>query len=77
MLKIAAIHNLARGIHASPSATAALAWWIVPILAVLGAIIYVVWVSKFKSSYENETHRSVGKFNAFQASFKDSEGKSK
>lgn len=59
------------GIHASSSAIAALAWWIVPIVAVLGAIIYVIWVSKFKDNYENETHRSVGNFSAFQASFRD------
>jgi CHASE2 domain-containing sensor protein len=61
------------GIHASSSAIAALAWWLVPILAVLGAIIYVIWVSKFQQGYENETHRSVGKFSAFQASFRRDE----
>jgi len=63
--------SLKSGIHASSSATAALAWWIVPIVAVLGAIVYVIWVSKFKDSFENQTHRSVGNFSAFQASFRD------
>jgi CHASE2 domain-containing sensor protein len=77
MFKAVAIKSLALkgGIHASSSAIAALAWWIVPILAVLGAIAYVVWVSKFKSGFDNQTHRSVGKFNKFQASFKDDQPK--
>lgn len=75
MFKAMAVKSLLvkSGIHASPSAIAALAWWIVPILAVLGAVIYVVWVSKFQEGYENETHRSVGKFSAFQASFRRDE----
>lgn len=68
---------LAGGIHASSSAMAALAWWIVPIVAVLGAIIYVIWVSKFKDGYENQTHRSVGNFSAFQASFRNKQGHDK
>ena len=77
MFTVARFHSLAlkSGVHASSSAIAALAWWIVPILAVLGAIAYVVWVSKIKSGFENETHRSVGKFSAFQASFRDGERK--
>ena len=72
-----AFHEIAMnsGIHASSSAIAALAWWIVPILSVLGAIIYVIWVSKFQEGYNNETHRSVGKFSAFQASFREKDGK--
>ncbi len=72
-LPASGLHTLAfhGAIHASSSAIAALAWWIVPILAVLGAIGYVIWVSKFQQGYENETHRSVGKFSAFQASFRD------
>lgn len=68
---------LKSGIHASSSAIAALAWWIVPIVAVLGAIVYVIWVSKFKDNYENETHRSVGNFSAFQASFRNKHGHDK
>ena len=43
-------------------AFAALIWWLVPFFAVLGAIIYVIWVSKFKDKYANETNRSVDKF---------------
>jgi len=52
------------------SAVAAIAWWIVPLLGVSGAIIYVIWVSKFKEKYENETNRSVGNFSAFQSTFR-------
>ncbi len=52
-------------------AFAALIWWLVPFFAVLGAIIYVIWVSKFKDKYANETNRSVDKFQSFQHSFRD------
>ena len=52
------------------SAVAAIAWWIVPLIGVSGAIIYVIWVSKFKEKYENETNRSVGNFSAFQSTFR-------
>ena len=52
-------------------AFAALIWWLVPFFAVLGAIIYVIWVSKFKDKYANETNRSVTKFQSFQDSFRD------
>jgi CHASE2 domain-containing sensor protein len=69
--------GLRSGIHASSSAIAALAWWIVPIVAVLGAIAYAIWVSKFKDNYENETHRSVGNFSAFQATFRNKHHKDK
>ena len=63
------------GIHASASATAALLWWLVPIFAVGAAIVYVIWVSKFKDDYENETHRSVGNFSTFQATFREKKGR--
>ena len=53
------------------SAFAALIWWLVPFFAVLGAIIYVTWVAKFKDKYANETNRSVTKFQSFQDSFRD------
>ncbi len=53
----------------SNPAFAALIWWLVPIIGVTGAIIYVVWVSKFQDKFENQTNRSVGKFQAFQDSF--------
>ena len=53
------------------NAFAALIWWVIPIGAVLGAIIYVVWVSKFADKYANETNRSVTKFQSFQDTFRD------
>ncbi|MSV87395.1 MAG: hypothetical protein F2519_00830 [Actinobacteria bacterium] len=52
-------------------AFAALIWWVIPAGAVIGAIVYVVWVSKFQDKYSNETNRSVNNFNRFQASFRD------
>ena len=54
------------------TAGAALVWWLVPIFGVSGAIIYVVWVSKFQDKYENETNRSVNKFSSFQETFRES-----
>jgi uncharacterized Tic20 family protein len=51
-------------------AFAALIWWVIPAGAVIGAIAYVVWVSKFQDKYSNETNRSVNNFNRFQASFR-------
>lgn len=55
----------------SSSAAAALAWWIVPIVGVSGAIIYVIWLSKYKEKYENTTHRSMNSFSAFQSIFRN------
>jgi hypothetical protein len=52
------------------SAALALIWWIVPGLALIGALGYVVWVSKFKKRYDNVTTRSVGNFKKFQDSFR-------
>jgi hypothetical protein len=64
-----------QGFHAaaasSSPAFAALIWWVVPFFAVLGAIVYVTWVAKFKDKYANETNRSVTKFQSFQDSFRD------
>jgi hypothetical protein len=51
----------------------ALFWWIIPIAALFGAILYAVWVTRFQKKYENQTERSVGKFKKFQDSFKKSE----
>lgn len=51
----------------------ALFWWIIPITALSGAILYAVWVTRFQKKYENQTKRSVGKFKKFQDSFKKSE----
>jgi CHASE2 domain-containing sensor protein len=52
------------------SAALALIWWIVPAIALIGALGYVVWVSKFKKRFESETTRSVGNFKKFQDSFR-------
>ena len=52
----------------------ALFWWIIPITALTGAIIYVVWVTKFKSKYENRVNRSVGRFQKFQDSLAPTNG---
>ena len=51
----------------------ALFWWFIPVTALVGAILYVVWVTRFQRKYENQTERSVGKFKKFQDSFKKSE----
>jgi len=48
----------------------ALVWWIIPFLALIGGIGYAYWITKWKSRYENRTHRSVGNFRRFQESFK-------
>lgn len=47
----------------------ALVWWLIPLFAFIGAIAYVIWVSRFKTKYENETNRSVNRFRKFQNSF--------
>jgi len=52
------------------SAFAALIWWVVPITALIGALGYVLWVSKLKSKFETETSRSVNQFQKFQDSFR-------
>lgn len=57
---------------AGTTAFAALIWWVVPITGLLGGIAYVVWISRFKRKFEQETFRSVGAFNRFQDSFRDS-----
>ena len=46
----------------------ALVWWLIPLFAFIGAIGYVIWVTKFQTKYENETNRSVGRFQNFQRS---------
>ena len=51
----------------------ALFWWIIPLTALGGALLYVVWVTRFQDRYENQTERSVGKFKKFQDSFKKPE----
>jgi len=53
------------------SSFVALIWWVVPVVGLIGALGYVVWVTKFKDRFESETSRSIGKFSAFQSTFRD------
>ena len=50
------------------SAFIALIWWVVPLTALIGALGYVLWVTKFQGRFEQETTRSVGQFQKFQES---------
>ena len=58
-------------VHATSTAFAALIWWVVPLVLVSGAIGYVVWTAKFKDKFNNETNRSVDKFNHFQQTLRE------
>jgi hypothetical protein len=49
----------------------ALIWWVIPAAGLIGALGYVVWVTKFKDRFESETSRSIGKFTEFQSTFRD------
>jgi hypothetical protein len=51
----------------------ALIWWVIPAGGVIGGIVYVMWVTKFKGKFESETTRSVGNFEKFQESFRRAE----
>jgi hypothetical protein len=51
----------------------ALIWWVIPLAGLLSALIYVLWVTQFKSKFETETSRSVGQFQRFQDSFREAE----
>lgn len=53
----------------SPTFTA-LIWWLIPLAAVIGALGYVLWVTKFQARFQNETTRSVSQFQRFQSSFR-------
>lgn len=53
----------------------ALIWWVVPALGLLGALGYVVWVTKFEGKFQQETQRSVGQFQRFQESLRDSQAR--
>ena len=46
----------------------AFVWWLIPLFGFLGAIVYVIWISKFQTKYENQTTRSVDRFQKFQES---------
>ena len=51
-------------------AFSALIWWLIPLAAVVGALFYVLWVTKFQEKFQNETTRSVSQFQRFQSSFR-------
>jgi len=53
------------------SSLVALIWWVIPAAGLIGALGYVVWVTKFKNRFESETSRSIGKFTEFQSTFRD------
>jgi hypothetical protein len=55
----------------SGSPVSALVWLLIPAVALIGGIGYVIWVSRFQAKYEKKTDRSVGKFKRFQDSFRD------
>ena len=63
--------DVASSVHASSTAFAALIWWVVPLVLVSGAIGYVIWTAKFKDKFNNETNRSVDKFNHFQQTLRE------
>lgn len=53
------------------NAFAALIWWVVPLTAVICALGYVIWVTKFQAKFENETTRSMGQFQRFQSTLRN------
>ena len=57
------------------NAFSALIWWVVPAIGLIGALGYVTWVSKFEGKFQQETQRSVGQFQRFQDSLRDSQAR--
>lgn len=57
------------------SAFSALIWWVVPAVGLIGALSYVLWVTKFQGKFQQETQRSVGQFQRFQDSLRDSQAR--
>lgn len=57
------------------NAFAALIWWVVPAAGLIGAFGYVLWVTKFQGKFQQETQRSVGQFQRFQDSLRDSQAR--
>jgi hypothetical protein len=57
------------------NAFAALIWWVVPAAGLIGALGYVLWVTKFQGKFQQETQRSVGQFQRFQDSLRDSQAR--
>jgi hypothetical protein len=61
--------------YAASTAFTALIWWLVPLAGVVGAIAYILWISRFKGKFEKGTSRSVNQFERFQNSFRDGQEK--
>jgi len=57
------------------NAFTALIWWLIPLAGLIGALGYVLWVSKFQGKFEQETTRSVTSFQKFQDSFRDQQSR--
>jgi hypothetical protein len=53
----------------------ALIWWVVPATGLIGALGYVLWVTKFESKFQTETKRSVDRFQRFQDSLRDTQAR--
>ena len=57
------------------NAFTALIWWLIPLVGLIGALVYVLWVSKFQGKFEQETTRSVTSFQKFQDSFREQQAR--
>ena len=44
-------------------------------MGLIGALGYVTWVSKFQGKFQQETQRSVGQFQRFQDSLRDTQAR--
>lgn len=53
----------------------ALIWWVVPAIGLIGALGYVLWITKFQSKFQHETKRSVDRFQRFQDSLRDTQAR--
>jgi hypothetical protein len=69
------MHPTASLIASGSTAFTALIWWVVPLVGVLGALGYILWVAKLKGRFEKGTSRSVSQFERFQNSFRDDQKK--
>ncbi|CAB5240361.1 unannotated protein [freshwater metagenome] len=56
------------------TAFTALIWWLVPLAGLLGALGYVLWVTKLQGKFQSDMTRSVGNFQRFQETFRDPAG---
>lgn len=57
------------------STAGALIWWVIPAIGLIGALLYVQWVTKFQNRYRKETNRSMGQFQRFQDSLRNSQSR--